>query len=285
MNPRIPDMAETFAAETRNGFHLFVRREYMETLVAQGAADPEKLALDPGEGARLLSGRGRPLSVPIRGRPPERMVVRKYLHGGLSGPLFGGIFFGASRSVREARLAACAAARGVPTYVPLAAVTKRFLGLFYRAWLVSLEIQGGTDLVEFFRMGPAPDCRRRVIEIAGRAVRKMHDCGILHADLHVKNILARGADGPEPELFLLDWDRSRVLEALSVRQRVSNLLRLDRSADKLSRRGVAVTARDRQRFLRGYLGGDAMFDPRMLAGRGIGRRLHHFLWSVGDLFR
>ncbi len=281
----LPDIGETFVLESANGCDLLVRKEYRDAVASGEFTNPERLAAEAGDGARLLRGRGKPVSVPIPGRPGERMVVRKYLHGGLSGPLFGGVFFGFSRSSAEAAVAEYAFRSGVPTFLPLAAVTRRFLALFYRAWLVSLEIQGGIDLLEYLSSSPDPALKARVLEAAGRTVRKMHDRGIVHADLHVKNLLARGTDGPAPEVFVLDWDKSRIHEAATRRQRLLNLERLDRSAYKLALRGVSVTLRDRLRFLRGYTGGDGMFEPAAFAGRGPARRIHALLWRIGDLFR
>ncbi len=282
MNPGRSDLLKTFDFVPGRPFDLWVRKEYREDLLRQGIAAPAELARNPGAGARFLRGRGRPVAIPIAGKPGESMVLRECLHGGLSGPVFGGLFFGRSRAVEEAVLAEHARASGVPTYLPLAVATMRVFLLFYRAWLVSLEIPGGRDLFEYLSTSPQPAARGRAIETAGRAVRKMHDAGILHADLNLKNLCVTTA-GDTADVFILDWDKSALHARVTERQRFGNLERLDRSAAKLMRKGLRVSLRDRVRFLRAYLAGSAMFDARRFGGMRPGRLFHAVFWRLGDL--
>jgi 3-deoxy-D-manno-octulosonic acid kinase len=214
------------------------------------------------------------------------MVVRRYLHGGLFGPLLGGIFAGASRALREARIAEYVRCKGVPTYFPLAAVTVRFLGIFYRAYLISRELLKGKDLLAFLESNPPLKLRRKVFERAGRAVRKMHDLGVYHGDLHLKNLFVRTPAEGEAEVYILDWDKSRASGVLSKRRRILNLARLDRSGAKHGRRGVEISALDRLRFLRGYLGGDRdLFSAREFLRRELAWKIHGLAWALGDLWR
>jgi hypothetical protein len=191
---------------------------------------------------------------------------------------------GSSRALREAKIAEFARLNGVPTYTPLAAVTRRILAVFYRAHLVSEEISGGMDLLEYMSVDPPPLERGRIFEKTGRAVRAMHDLGCYHADLHLKNLYVRNAKAPDPEVFILDWDKSKAYSSLSRRLRFQNLARLDRSGAKLRRKGVSVTARDRLRFLKGYLGGDRMFRPGEFQRAEFIWKLHALGWRIGDLF-
>ena len=166
----------------------------------------------------------------------------------------------------------------------LAAVTQRLGLAFYSAYLVSLEIPDAVDLIEYFEAGaPWPE-RRRVLASAGRAVRAMHDQGLVHADLHLKNLLVtRPAENPA--VHILDWDKSTVSSSLTTKQRFSNLARLDRSGAKLARRGVAVTGRDRLAFLRAYQPGEALFTARDFQRMERTWAVHGLAWRMGDLLR
>ena len=71
--------------------------------------------------------------------------------------------------------------------------------------LATEEIEGAFSLAEILASSPtdrdAPEDRRRVLEVAGAAVRRAHDLGLDHPDLNVGNILMTRAGtnrGGEP---------------------------------------------------------------------------------------
>jgi len=80
----------------------------------------------------------------------------------------------------------------------------------------------------------------------------MHDAGIVHADLNLKNLLVRDAFD-EPEAFVIDFDRARLAGRLGLGERMRNLLRLDRSVLKWAASRRAVSPLDRLRVLCIYL--------------------------------
>ncbi len=87
-------------------------------------------------------------------------------------------------------------------------------------------------------------------------VRKMHEVGIYHFDLHLKNFIVQmGEEGVGP-LYIIDFDRSRIIYPLKSGKWLANLLRLDRSVEKWRPKGLWITRTDRLRFLRSYLEGD-----------------------------
>src|SRR5574337_1208829 len=75
--------------------------------------------------------------------------------------------------------------------------------------------------------------KKSVIYALVRLIRNMHDAGIYHADLHLKNILLKGDSNGEFNAYIIDLDKSVVLNELNIDQRIKNLLRLDRSIEKL----------------------------------------------------
>jgi len=256
------------------------RRAALETagLLGSGFTLPDSKA--------RFRGRGNVFSIELPGGRGVRAVVRFYRHGGLSGVLFGGWFAGPSRAERELRIALGAATKGVPTVRPLAAVTYRTLGLFYRALLVTEEVEGASDLVAFVEdTASDPDRagdRRAASRAVAHAVRRMHDAGFVHADLNLKNVLvAPGPDGLEARI--LDWDLSRDTGApLSRRARLRNLMRMDRSARKFASRGTVVPLKERLRFLKHYFLPGNILPPsrRELEAWAMASYVHRIAWIL-----
>ncbi len=83
----------------------------------------------------------------------------------------------------------------------------------------------------------------------------MHDLGIRHADLHLKNMLLRRLQSATPELFVIDFDKATLGPPLDLAQRFGNLRRLARSVRKVRVADSVLSAWDRLRFLRAYLKG------------------------------
>jgi hypothetical protein len=129
--------------------------------------------------------------------------------------------------------------------------------LFYTAYLLSLEIPNALDFVSYFqKVGSNPShdqliVKRKILRSAGHLLRQFHHAGFFHGDLQLKNILVAGN-----QPLLIDFDRSYRRPVLSVRERMKNLLRLNRSAEKWKRQGVPITRADRWRFFLAYAGGD-----------------------------
>jgi len=173
---------------------------------------------------------------------------------------------------------------GIPTVQLVGAVHHRVFPFFYRAYLLSLEIPSARDLAQYFQeLGPRDSgetlpVKRKVIRSAGKLLRQFHSAGFFHADLQLKNFLVSGDN-----LFLIDFDRSYRKEKLSNSEVLKNLLRLNRSAEKWNRRGLAITRSDRLRFLRGYAGDDKTIREevkRALRYNSLRSLFHRMIWSV-----
>jgi 3-deoxy-D-manno-octulosonic acid kinase len=147
-------------------------------------------------------------------------VLRPYRRGGLPGRVLRDSFLFVNRPLREFRVHAALHAGGVPCPAPLGVMWSQhgaaFRGAIATAWVDGVSLQG------LLQAGDAS--LPETLEAAGKAIRALHDAGGLHADLHPANVLvARG------QAFLIDFDRARLLAALTPRQRASNLLRLRRA--------------------------------------------------------
>lgn len=184
------------------------------------------------------------------------VAVRKYRHGGLLRCLTGDCFFFGARPFQEVAVTEEVKSAGVPTLDILAAIMERERSGWYRGYLITRYLSAATDLISYLNNEPEGKRRKAVIENAGKAVKKMHQAGIYHADLHLKNFLVEGT-----RVYLIDFDKSEVLPRLKPSKRMKNLKRLDRSAEKLKRLGLPLTRRDKGTFCRAYTSGDTEIRP------------------------
>ena len=297
---RLPD---AFERVIRGRSTLIVRREYREQLVAWGVfeLDQRSEAHESGDAAEAGASVGRAqhrvLIGPTDGGSGrsalDRLFVREYRHGGVLGGVFGGAFLGDARPCTEIVVSDHARDGGVHTPEIIACLGRR--GWIFHRWrLVQRALEDCEDLVAVFRsMGRCPDRNqwrraRSILEAVAKQVRLMHDVGVYHADLHVKNIMVpRGGD---TQAILVDLDKSVDHgEALPWDRRFANLIRLDRSVEKLNRAGAGVSRADRLRFLRAYLKGkdeltrDQM--DRFLVERRRAIRRHRAGWRFGGWLR
>lgn len=247
----IPD---GFGTWREGGTTLVLRAGAADALRAAGVADPVAAATAAGTAARTFQGRGRPVSFPVPGAG-MRVVARRYLRGGLLRGVAPGLFPGAGRFLNELRAADALFRAGAPVPEPLGLVVQEARVGVARGWFLSREAEGAEDLVALLlRLPPGDAARREALRAAGRAVRRLHDAGGLHADLHAKNLLVL----PDGSVLAADLDGARVLPGGPGRdQRARQILRLDRSLVKLGfRSGRPVPATDRRRLVRAYLGTD-----------------------------
>ncbi len=234
---------------------LVLKDEYRDHLLQQGIANIEDFLRLRSHSSKYLLGRAPHACVPLNGQ--NRMVVRRYSHGGLLRGFTRNLYLFGARSIQELILTEKILSHGIPTVQPLGAIHHSVLLLFYKAYLLSLEIPEAKDLIQYFReigTKPSPDRllhKRRTIRLAATVVRQFHEAGFFHRDLQLKNILVSGEN-----IFLIDFDRSYQKESLTLGERKKNLLRLDRSARKWKRLGLPITRTDRWRFFLAYAGED-----------------------------
>ena len=260
---------ERYVKETRGRWTLYLRREKADALLSAGFEDPEAVVgnvqsdLEP-------SGRAAVALIPFEN---GYVAVRKYLHGGLFRFLTGGTFLSRKRPLGELEAVETARDRGVSVPEPFGAAVRR-KGPVFCAYLFSRFIDNACDLAEYLSSaGPKPGERRAAVAAAGRQVRILHDAGIMHGDLHLRNILVRAAE--EPDVFIIDFDKSCVKEKLSIAERERNLMRLGRSIDKLPD-PARVSNTEMARFMSAYLApGGVDVDLKLFAKRLAAHRARH----------
>lgn len=235
------------------------------------------------EGENAVEGRKSHTIIILPGG--ARAVVRHYTHGGILRKLTGDRFAGSERFLDEVRASEHLRARGVNTPKVLGLLVQAGKLGFRRGALVTRMIEEGRDMLEYLKSDPGarqladPSFKKQLVRTAAVQVRKMHDAGVFHADLHVKNLLL----SPDGEVWILDLDRSRVMGKLSPGRRLSNLIRLGRSLEKAGLDSV-LSGRDTYAFFLEYLkaGPPLEIDPRLIVRkyrRHVAR--HKLFWKLG----
>jgi 3-deoxy-D-manno-octulosonic acid kinase len=272
----------SFSLIKKGSTFLLLNNGYRDLLLGAGIEDVETYLSRHQQEARTVSGRRPHLSVAIGSG--ERMIVRHYSHGGLLGFATRDLYCRGSRSFRELALTEEVRASGIPTVHSIGAIHQRVLLFFYRAYLLTREIPQARNFIEYLNetgrsaQGESLSRKRRILRDAGLTLRKFHEAGYFHADLQLKNLLVVDA-----QTSLIDFDRSYRKQSLSHKERLNNLLRLNRSADKWKQKGLPITRTDRWRFFLAYAGKDEAIRESLRGGlRHYGKRLffHRVVWTI-----
>ena len=209
-----------FALVERPGARALLRRGY------EGHAPLLGLDGAPRRWAALVGG-GRAKHPLVELPGGERAVVRGYLRGGLMRHLNRERYLVGHRALDELRVTEHAARAGVRVPVVLAAVERR-TGPAYTASLATRWIAGAAELAGWLE-GKDGETVAAALRDAGGQLARMHDAGIVHPDVNLRNLLVT-AEG----VFVLDFDRARLLPHPVPRPwRARGLRRLARSASRL----------------------------------------------------
>ena len=284
------DVPKDFSLTRQGRVTFFLKEKYEYPVLKQTLMD---FSFKLNEESSAFVGRRPCVAIPVNGLKDKRLIIRHYSHGGLWGRLAGDVLWGQSRPLKELFIAERALEQNVDTSEVVALRFTNIFGPLCRADIFTIEISGGEDFIAFLTCRTEGDVlshKRKLIRHTARAVRRMHDAGIYHADLHLKNILAKVDDGCK--VYIIDLDKSELRSAtagggLSIEQRMDNILRLDRSVEKFGewKPGPGlVTRADRLRFLRDYLRGCTaegvtdFSDWKVLARKYATRHVVHRLW-------
>ena len=197
----------------RNGQKAFVRGEFPDAVAE---------ALTAGAGCVPASeaGRGAVYRFPWGGRFG---IVRKYMRGGAIRHFLKESYFLHNRPLRELRLHDHVWRRGLPVPEPLGA-SWQWRGPFVRGAIATVEIPA-PNLFDY--LDAQPDQGEDAMRRCGELFRRMHDLGVWHADLQVRNVLVA-----DDALYLIDLDNARLIPDMPRLQRARNLFRFRRSLEK-----------------------------------------------------
>lgn len=247
------------------GVVLVVEPEFAAAARALGLHEAGGLERALAAGAAgAPEGRGPVAILPFG--PAERLCLRRLRRGGLLAAFRPEGLSGLARPLAELEVTARLRAAGAPVPRPvLVAGARRTDGGWDAAVGTRFEPEA-QDALDFLLSAPDPARVRRGAFAAGRAVRRFHDAGGRHADLHVKNLLLRETE-QGMEVLVIDLDRTRIEREVAPRARFTEIMRLWRS---LVKRRVAprVGPRGCARFLAGYTDGDRDLRRALLASLG-----------------
>lgn len=198
-----------------------------------------------------LGGRGTVGELSAAGRA---VLVRRYRRGGLLGAARGERFGSAERALSEARVALALRAQNVRTPEPLAVRARPH---DRGGWRLELLLERRTAATDFGRAWlEGDDSARRDLERAlGAFIAQLHDHGLIHRDLHWRNLLVDGPPSSDERLWIIDLDRASLAAApLDRDARLTQWARFWRAFDKRRRAGAeAPLAASAARVLDAYL--------------------------------
>ena len=242
---------------------LLLKDDYKDVLLKRGIDDLGTFLKKTSQTPHYHEGRIPHPSFALENG--KRMVLRQYSHGGLIRAITGNLYFFGARSFQELAITEEIRSCGIPTIEPIGAIHQvAGFPLFYRAYLLTLEVRGALNAIQYLEgigarpKGEAPCQKRKLIRDSGLLLRQFHQSGFFHRDLQLKNILVA-----EDRILIIDFDRSYRKPILSTRERMRNLLRLNRSVEKWRPFGLPITQTDRWRFFLAYAGEDKVIREAM----------------------
>lgn len=214
-----------------------------------------------------LHGRELVYVVDTPGDRGGRWVVRHYRRGGAVARVLGDRYLrvGVPRPFRERDLSDALREAGIRT-PPVVGAAVYPAGPFYRGDLVTELVPGARDLAAvLFGVAQLPSAPRMsgdgaeereaaaAMRAAGRLVRALHELGVVHRDLNLKNILLTRTPEGGLDAWILDLDAARLRTGVSAGARRRMLKRFWRSAAKWeSRTDQRLPSSARSSFEAGY---------------------------------
>ena len=199
-------------------------------------------------------------------------MVKGYHRGGFFSKIFGDLFVKSDRAFKEAYILAWGAKHGlkVPEVISAIKMKKEKIG-----YLITKKLENSKDLAEFLNDRTLSiSLRRKSLKKSGKIIKDMHDKGILHKDLNIRNIIVS-----DKEIYIVDFDKAILKKDLKPIDRVENLRRIDRSFEKYRYFGGNVKKSDYFAFLSGY--GDRYLINKCKKGRWLSLLPHKIAWKLG----
>ncbi len=139
-----------------------------------------------------------------------------------------------SKAVRSLIIASALIHIGVKTPKPLAVVEKRGKNneLVY-SYYITEYIPYDYNLLDIINQKNHPYHHQIInfLPFIAEDVRKLHDAGIVHNDLHAGNVLIKNIDS-SPEFYYIDLNRARINGKLAPKKRMKDLARFDFSQNE-----------------------------------------------------
>lgn len=235
----------------RSGFYTTVWADgrYADALIAAGIAECASFIKEHASGVIDDVSKSRITSILVDlGGTKLRLAAKEYLPRG-SADSFKNLFR-SSKALAELTLAARLVRLGLPVPEPVAAVEIRSLRVLKKACLFTREIVDGRNLLALMDAGEHTKLGRArldgIIDALARTVAHAHGKGLFHGDLNASHLILKDWRTKGPQVYLIDFENSRIKKSVTWDQRVRDLTRLERSASYF----LPVT--ERLRFLKSY---------------------------------
>lgn len=139
-----------------------------------------------------------------------------------------------SKAVRSLIIASALNNVGIKTPKPVAVVEKRGKSneLVY-SYYITEYISYDYNFLDIINQKEHPYHNKilHFLPFIAEDVRKMHDAGIIHNDLHAGNVLIKNISST-PEFYYIDLNRARIKSKLGAKKRIKDLARFDFSQNE-----------------------------------------------------
>jgi tRNA A-37 threonylcarbamoyl transferase component Bud32 len=243
-------MQVSWVPRTVGGYTGSVREDFRDIFTDDFLSDIEAAVKD-GNGRTIKDSRVRWAAIyPVPG--PHSLFIKKYRVRDWKDRLKS--LLTASKARKEWKISRAFRGKGVRIPEPVGVMEKRHRGFLVESIYISEAMDGFQPLMDFIteRFGGEELTeedkaeKRRHVQLLGDTVRRIHEGGLFHGDLHAGNFLTRRSG--EGELYLIDLHWARMERALSRRQRFWNIAQLFYSLNSI------LDQRDKETFLEAYAG-------------------------------
>lgn len=223
---------------------------------------------------KIFKGRGEHFSYkPVLSN--ERLLVRICRRGGVMSFL-NDLHFGKCRPFEELRISETLRALSINTPEIVAVKVQRTLGFLYKYVVVMKELENVEDLSSYLSKYHSE--KKYILENVALELRNLHQKGVFHSDLNLKNILV-AKKNEDLKVYFVDLDKSWRVPYLNNSKKLNNIARLYRSYEKLFNKSNLLSLCDKVRFLEAY--GITRDDIKYaMANCGRWLWLHKMLWAV-----
>ncbi len=132
-----------------------------------------------------------------------------------------------SRALRSFRISLMLNKLGINVPVPFGAVEFRgSKNKLINSHYLYLKENFDFNLYDIYRENFSDSFKNRVVIRLAEKVRKIHDAGIFYSDLQPKNIQLKLSSEDDFEIYLIDFNRAKIRENLSLKKRARDLYKL-----------------------------------------------------------
>lgn len=185
-----------------------------------------------------------------------------------------------SKARREWAITNAAVERGLSTVTPVAYGERRGAGILRESYLLTVRLFDCITLEEaLFSDDRAirvdAGARREMIVLLATLLRRMHDSGIYHRDLHPGNFLVETSEAAPRRLYLLDLHRASARSSLPLATRLKSLAQFNMFAS------ISLKKAERLLFFNSYFGEDRPWrDEKRALLEVIEKRTRAMRWRL-----